>query len=169
MEKRATEPTLQESDVQKPMEKPLLWELKLPQHNEETYVKVHRSYQDSYEHGYSPFCFDDLMKKNYDDVVKTIPKYLDKYKGKNVVVNHCTASDTFITFSEETNGSTLPITDSYIIHDFDYKLYTTESLPCVKMISKDNENIYACAMGIQIVSATTLYCADEKYYLRIIN
>lgn len=128
-------------------------------------IRLHMSMDD----GYSPFCYDEFEKKNYADVMKAIPKYLDKYKGKTVIVNHATKSDTFLTFSEETDGSALPIADSYIIHDFDYKIYTMEGLPCVKMICKDNENTYACALGISLVSENTLYCADGEHYLRIME
>lgn len=128
-------------------------------------IKVHMSMED----GYSPFCYDEMTRRNYDDVVKAIPKYLDEFKGKKVLINHGTTSDTFTTFCEETDGSALPITGSYFINDFDYKIYYENDVPCVKMFDQTNENIYAVAMGVSLVSGTTLYCAGGEVFLRIME
>lgn len=125
-------------------------------------IKVHMSMED----GYSPFCYDDTAKINNDGVEKAIPKYLDVFKGKKVLINQGTVSDTFTTFCEEINGSSLPITGSYIINDFDYKIYYESGVPCVKMIDRTNKDIYAVAMGVSLVSETTLYYAGGEVMLR---
>lgn len=139
-------------------------------------IKVHMSMED----GCSPFCYDEMTQKNYDDVVKVIPKHLDKFKGKKVLINHCTSSDTFTTFCEEIDGSALPITGSYIIKDCDYRIYYLNDVPCVKIFNQTNEDIYAVAMGVSLVSETivtdmdfasgiTLYCAGGEVKLKIME
>lgn len=128
-------------------------------------IKVHMSMED----GCSLFCYDEMTKKNYDATLKAIPKYLDKFKGKKVLILHGTSSNTFTTFCEEIDGSALPITGSYIINDFDYKIYSENDLPCVKIIDQANKEVYAKAMGVSLVSGTTLYCAGGEVKLRIME
>lgn len=128
-------------------------------------IKVHISMED----GYSPFCYDEMTKRNYEEVIKAIPKHLDTFKGKKVIISQATSSDTFTTFCEEINGSSLPITGSYIINDFDYTIYYEFSVPCVKMIDRVNKDIYAVAMGVSLVSGTTLFYAGGEIMLKTLE
>lgn len=139
-------------------------------------IKVHMSMED----GYSPFCYYDTDRRNNDSIAKAICEKLDMFKGKKVLILHGTSSDTFTTFCEEIDVSVLPITGSYIINDFDYKIYSENGLPCVKMLDQTNNYLYAVAMGVYFVSetviedmdyvsGTTLYCEGGEVKLRIME
>ena len=127
-------------------------------------IKVHINMKD----GYSLYAYTDDVIRNYKAVAEAIPNHLDKFKGETVVVKHSTNSAMYRTFSEEENGDVLPVSDSYIIHNFDYCIYydeITPNIPCIKMYSKDNKNIYACAMGVDLISDNVVYTADGEYIL----
>ena len=107
--------------------------------------------------GYSPMCYNDYDIKNSKDVVKAIPDHLAKFKGKTVLIKHCTDTSTYTTFDEESDGTEMPVADSYIISDFDYKIFYDDSVPdvpCIKMYDADNDKIFSCAMGVNLITFT---------------
>ena len=127
-------------------------------------IKVHINMKD----GYSLYAYTDDVIRNYKDVAEAVPNHLDRFKGETVVVKHSTNSAMYRTFSEEENGDVLPVTDSYIMHNFDYVIFydgITPNIPCIKMYSKDNKNIYACAMGVNLISDNVVYTADGEFIL----
>ena len=118
--------------------------------------------------GYSLYAYTDDVIRNYKAVAEAVPNHLDKFKGETVVVKHSTNSAMYRTFSEEENGDVLPVTDSYIMHNFDYVIFydgITPNIPCLKMFSKDNGNIYTCAMGVHLISDNVVYTADGEFIL----
>lgn len=131
-------------------------------------IKVHINMKD----GYSLYAYTDDVIRNYNAVAEAIPNHLDKFKGKTVVVKHRTTTAMYRTFSEEENGDVLPVTDSYIMHNFDYVIFydgITPNIPCIKMYSKDNKNIYACAMGVHLISDNVVYTADGEFILNVME
>lgn len=128
-------------------------------------IKVHINMKD----GYSLYAYTDNVISEYKAVAEAIPKYLDKFKGKTVTVLHSTNTAMYRTFSEEVDGDVLPVTDSYIIHNFDYCIYydeITPNIPCIKMYSKENRNIYACAMGVDLILDRAIFTADGEYVIK---
>ena len=131
-------------------------------------IKVHINMKD----GYSLYAYTDNVIRNYNAVAEAVPNHLDRYKGETVVVKHSTNSAMYRTFSEEENGDVLPVTDSYIMHNFDYVIFyngITPNIPCIKMYSKDNKNIYACAMGVHLISDNVVYTADGEFILNVME
>lgn len=127
-------------------------------------IKVHINMKD----GYSLYAYTDDVIRNYKAVAEAVPNHLYKFKGETVVVKHSTNSAMYRTFSEEENGDVLPVTDSYIMHNFDYVIFydgITPNIPCIKMYSKDNKNIYTCAMGVHLISDNVVYTADGEFIL----
>lgn len=127
-------------------------------------IKVHINMKD----GYSLYAYTDDVIRNYKAVAEAVPNHLDRFKGETVVVKHSTNSAMYRTFSEEENGDVLPVTDSYIMHNFDYVIFydgITPNIPCIKMYSKDNGNIYTCAMGVHLISDNVVYTADGEFIL----
>lgn len=127
-------------------------------------IKVHINMKD----GYSLYAYTDDVIGEYKAVAEAIPKNLDKFKGKTVTVLHSTNTAMYRTFSEEVDGDVLPVTDSYIIHNFDYCIYydgVAPNIPCIKMYSKENRNIYACAMGVHLILGNVVYTADGEFIL----
>lgn len=128
-------------------------------------IKVHINMKD----GYSLYAYTDDVIGEYKAVAEAIPKYLDKFKGKTVTVLHSTNTAMYRTFSEEVDGDVFPVTDSYIIHNFDYCIYydeITPNIPCIKMYSKENRNIYACAMGVDLILDRAIFTADGEYVIK---
>lgn len=128
-------------------------------------IKVHINMED----GYSLYAYTDDVIGEYKVIAEAIPKYLDKFKGKTVTVLHSTNTAMYRTFSEEVDGDVLPVTDSYIIHNFDYCIYydeITPNIPCIKMYSKENRNIYACAMGVDLILDRAIFTADGEYLIK---
>ena len=128
-------------------------------------IKVHINMKD----GYSLYAYTDDVIGEYKAVAEAIPKYLDKFKGKTVTVLHSTNTAMYRTFSEEVDGDVLPVTDSYIIHNFDYCIYydgVAPNIPCIKMYSKENRNIYACAMGVDLILDRAIFTADGEYVIK---
>ena len=127
-------------------------------------IRVHINMKD----GYSLYAYTDDVIRNYKAVAEAVPNHLDRYKGETVAVKHSTNSAMYRTFSEEVDGDVLPVTDSYIIHNFDYCIYydgIALNIPCIKMFSKDNGNIYTCAMGVHLISDNVVYTADGEFIL----
>lgn len=127
-------------------------------------IKVHINMKD----GYSLYAYTDDVIRNYKAVAEAVPNHLDRYKGETVVVKHSTISAMYRTFSEEEDGDVLPVTDSYIMHNFDYVIFydgIAQNVPCIKMFSKDNRNIYTCAMGVHLLSDNVVYTADGEFIL----
>lgn len=127
-------------------------------------IKVHINMKD----GYSLYAYTDDVIRNYKAVAEAVPNHLDRFKGETVVVKHSTNSAMYRTFSEEENGDVLPVTDSYIMHNFDYVIFydgITPNIPCIKMYSKNNKNIYTCAMGVHLISDNVVYTADGEFIL----
>lgn len=127
-------------------------------------IRVHINMKD----GYSLYAYTDDVIRNYKAVAEAVPNHLDRFKGETVVVKHSTNSAMYRTFSEEENGDVLPVTDSYIMHNFDYVIFydgITPNIPCIKMYSKDNGNIYTCAMGVHLISDNVVYTADGEFIL----
>ncbi|MGN0606510.1 MAG: hypothetical protein ACI4JM_08315 [Oscillospiraceae bacterium] len=126
--------------------------------------KVHINMED----GYSLYAYIDDVIRNYNAVSEAIPKYLDKYKGKNVVVKHNTDSAMYRTFNEEDDATVFPVTDSYVINDFDYVIFydaVSPNIPCIKMYSNENKNIYACAMGVKLITDKVIFTADGEFLI----
>ena len=76
------------------------------------------------------------------------------------------------TFSEEEDETAFPITDSYIMYDFDYCIFynaITPNIPSIKMYSKDNRNIFACAMGVELITDRVIFTADGEFVLNIME
>lgn len=69
----------------------------------DNYIKVHINM----EEGYSPYAYTSEVVENYSTVAACIPKYMDKFKGKTVNIQHCTNTVKYRTFSEETDGVTM--------------------------------------------------------------
>lgn len=126
--------------------------------------KVHINMKD----GCSLYAYTDDVIRNYNAVSEAIPKYLDEYKGKNVLIKHNTDSAIYRTYSEEDDGNCFPVADNYIMSDFDYEIFYyafAPNIPCIKMYSKDNKNIFACAMGVHLISDNVVYTADGEFIL----
>ncbi len=126
--------------------------------------KVHINMED----GYSLYAYTDDVIRNYNAVSEAISKHLDNYKGKNVVVKHNTDSAMYRTFSEEDDATVYPVTDSYIINGFDYCIFynsITPNIPCIKMYSNENKNIYACAMGVKLITDKVIFTADGEFVI----
>lgn len=126
--------------------------------------KVHINMED----GYSLYAYTDDVIRNYKAVSEAIAKHLDNYKGKNVVVKHNTDSAMYRTFSEEDDATVFPVTDSYIINDLDYVIFydaVSPNIPCIKMYSNENKNIYACAMGVKLISDNVVYTANGEFVI----
>lgn len=122
--------------------------------------------------GYSPYAYTENIIKNYKDVVNAIPKYMDKFIGKTVTVLHCTDTPIYRTFSEEDDGHTFPVTDSYIISDFAYEIFYDKiapNVPCIKMYSKSNDKIFSCAMGVNLITDHIVFTADGEIKLNVIE
>ena len=122
--------------------------------------------------GYSPYAYTKNTIYNYKSVVNSIPKYMNKFIGKTVNVLHFTDTAMYRTFSEEDDGHTLPITDSYIIHDFAYEIFYDKvalNIPCIKMYSKSNNRIFTCAIGVKFVNDIIMFTADGEYKLNVIE
>ena len=131
-------------------------------------IKVHINMKD----GYSLYAYTDDVIRNYKAVAEAVPNHLDRYKGETVVVKHSTISAMYRTFSEEEDGDVLPVTDSYIMHNFDYVIFydgIAQNVPCIKMFSKDNRNIYTCAMGVHLISDNVVYTADGEFILNVMD
>ena len=127
-------------------------------------IKVHINMKE----GYSLYAYTDDVIRNYKAVAEAVPNHLDKFKGKTVTVLHSTNTAMYRIFSEKVDGDVLPVTDSYIIHNFDYCVYydeITPNIPCIKMFSKDNKNIYSCAMGVDLILDNVVYTADGEFIL----
>lgn len=126
--------------------------------------KVHINMED----GYSLYAYTDDVIRNYNAVSEAIPKHLDNYKGKHVVVKHNTDSAMYRTFNEEDDATVFPITDSYVINDLDYVIFydaVSPNIPCIKMYSNENKNIYACAMGVKLISDKVIFTADGEFVI----
>lgn len=126
--------------------------------------KVHINMED----GYSLYAYTDDVIRNYNAVSEAIPKHLDNYKGKNVVVKHNTDSAMYRTFNEEDDATVFPVTDSYVINDLDYVIFydaVSPNIPCIKMYSNENKNIYACAMGVKLITDKVIFTADGEFLI----
>jgi len=141
------------------------WSVKITTKSGEE-VKVHMNM----EAGFSPYAYTNDLIENYKAVAKALPKHLDKFKEKTLIVQHCT-STTIYKEADDDGGDVQPVTDNYIIHNFDYKIFYDDNapnIPCVRMFSKDNSMIFACAMGVKLVSSPMLFTADGEYSLKVI-
>lgn len=126
--------------------------------------KVHINMED----GYSLYAYTGDVIRNYNAVSEAIPKHLDNYKGKNVVVKHNTDSAMYRTFNEEDDATVFPVTDSYVINDLDYVIFydaVSPNIPCIKMYSNENKNIYACAMGVKLITDKVIFTADGEFLI----
>lgn len=122
--------------------------------------------------GYSPYAYSKNVIDNYKAVRNSIPKYMDKFIGKTVTVLHCTDTPMYRTFSEEDDGHTLPVTDSYIINDFDYEIRydnVAPNIPCIRMYSKSNDKIFTYAMGVHLIVDNMIFTADGEFKLSVIE
>lgn len=130
-------------------------------------LKLHFSMED----GYSPYAYTDDVIRNYKDVSNSIPKHLVEYKGKTVLIKHRSDTAMYRVFSEEEDGNAYPVTDNFIIPDFDYSVYydgTAPNIPCVRMHSNSNKGVFACAMGVCLITRKTIYTADGEYELEVV-
>lgn len=122
--------------------------------------------------GYSPYAYTENIIKNYKEVADSIPKYMDKFIGKTVTVLHCTNTAIYRTFSEEYDGHTFPVTDSYIISDFAYEIRydkVAPNIPCIKMYSKSNNKIFTYAMCVSLITDHMIFTADGEFKLNVIE
>lgn len=127
-------------------------------------IKVHINMED----GYSLYAYTDNVIRNYNAVSKSIPKHLDKYKGKNVTIKHNVNTAMYRTIIDEDDETVLPVTDSYIINDFDYVIFydaVSPNIPCIKMYSNENKNIYTCAMGVKLITDKVIFTADGDFVI----
>lgn len=134
----------------------------------DTFFKVHFNMVE----GYSPYAYTDNFIENYKDVVNAIPKYMDKYVGNTVTVLHYINTSMYRTFSEEDDGHTLPVTDSYIINDFAYAdCYdiVAPNIPCIQMYSRSNNDIVTYAMGVSMITDHMIFTADGEFKLNVIE
>lgn len=132
------------------------------------YYKVHFNMED----GYSPYAYTDDVIRNYKAVSEAIPKHLCNLKDKTIVVQHCTGAGKYKTFSEEEDGEVLPVTDNYIMPDFDYKVFydpVAPNIPCIRMYSNSNKNIFSCAMGVSLITDRVIFTADGEFVLNIME
>lgn len=143
------------------------WSVLVATKNDTTF-KVHFNMAE----GYSPYAYTENFIENYKAVVDAIPKYMDKFIGKTVTVLHSVNTSMYRTFSEEDDGHTLPVTDSYIINDFDYEIFYgkfSSNVPCIKMYSKSNDKIFTCAMSVSLITDHMVFTADGKFKLTVIE
>lgn len=122
--------------------------------------------------GYSPYAYTENFIENYKDVASNIPKYMDKFIGKTVTVLHYIDKSMYRTFNEEDESRIFPVTDSYIINDFDYEIFYgkfSSNVPCIKMYSKSNDKIFTCAMGVNLITDYMGFTADGRFRLNVIE
>lgn len=124
------------------------------------------------KYGYSLYAYTDEIIDKYKSVAESISKYLDKFVGGNVSIKHSINNSMYRTFSEEENTNVIPVTESYVICNFDYIVFYNEiapNIPNIKMFSKDNNNTYSCAMGVDMITDEVISIADGQYILNIME
>ncbi len=132
----------------------------------DSYIKVHINM----EEGYSPYAYTSEVVENYSTVAACIPKYMDKFKGKTVNIQHCTNTVKYRTFSEETDGVTMTVTDRYTIKDFDYEIFYdkfSNNIPCIRMYSNTDNSVLSCAMGVDLINGNMIFTADGYFKISI--
>lgn len=83
--------------------------------------------------GYTPFCVTQYERKNVKDVATAIPKYLNEFKNKTVVVNRASSNAIFSTWSCEDCNESHIVTDSYIFDDFNYDAEIVDGIIVLKL------------------------------------
>lgn len=122
--------------------------------------------------GFSPFAYRTNFLDNYENVTAAIPEYLDAFIGKNVLVCHSTNTATYNTFDDDGETLITPMTDSYVIDDFQYTVFYNEiapNIPCIKIFSGNREDIFACAMGVKLVTPNLISTFDGSYVLKVVE
>ena len=103
--------------------------------------------------GFTPFCCTSYEKKNVKNVASTIPKYLNNFKDKTVVVIRASANAVFSTWNIEDCNESHIVSDCYIFDSFNYDAEIVDGIIVLKLFDNSNSKIYTTGLNVTFIIA----------------
>lgn len=126
------------------------------------------------EDGYSFFATSEYEKKNIEEVIKSIPKYLCDFKGKQVKIMKSTNHEAFTVWNDNADTEDSVVTETFFIDDFDYEVKLWSGLPIINFID-NRSDVSAKALDVQFIcgdandkDGVIVGVSDGEYILKAI-